>query len=345
MSYLMNTWYVAAWDNEVAEGALLARTLLDRPIVLFRNEEGAVHALADRCPHRFAPLSMGKLCGGAVQCPYHGLEFDGAGACVRNPHGDGAIPKAARVASFPVVERHSLIWIWMGDAAKADPAAIPDFSCLDGETQFVGKRYLHVKANYVLETDNIMDLSHIQFLHGSTLGSDAVAKAETEVKEDGNTVWSLRMTSGEIMPDFLYQAMGVPHGTVVDRWIDVRWDAPANMALFAGAVPTGGTRADGRSTPTCHLFTPETATTSHYWFSISFPKEIGEGGQQIAEAQIDGLKVPFSTEDLPMLEAQQNAMGDAEFWSLKPVLLVGDAGAIRARRVLDRLIAAERQAV
>ncbi|RJF84192.1 aromatic ring-hydroxylating dioxygenase subunit alpha [Azospirillum cavernae] len=344
MAYLMNCWYVAAWNHEVTNERPLARTLLDRPVVLFRDATGTAQALFDRCPHRFAPLSLGTLDGDTLRCAYHGLEFNGAGACTRNPHGNGTIPKAAKVAAFPVVERHSLIWIWMGDPAKADPAAIPDFACLDPDSQHVGKRYLRVKANYLLETDNIMDLSHIQFLHASTLGSNAVAQATTEVKEDGNTVWSLRMTHGEIMPAFLYQAMGIESGIPVDRWIDVRWNAPANMLLLAGAVPGGRPRGEGRDTPTCHLFTPETARTTHYWFSISFPKAMGPFGAQLAEEQIEGLSVPFRTEDLPMLEAQQNAIGDADFWSLKPILLAGDAAGVRARRVLERLIAAEQTA-
>ena len=107
MSYLRNAWTVAAWAHELDGGKLLARTLLDEPLVFFRNAQGQPQALLDRCPHRFAPLSMGKLCdgGASVQCPYHGLRFDGGGACVHNPHGDGRIPVAAKVRSYPVVER------------------------------------------------------------------------------------------------------------------------------------------------------------------------------------------------------------------------------------------------
>jgi vanillate O-demethylase monooxygenase subunit len=145
------------------------------------------------------------------------------------------------------------------------------------------------------------------------------------------------------MPDYLYKAMGVPHGLPVDRWIDVRWDAPANMLLDVGAVPTGGARSEGRSFLLPHLFTPETDKTTHYWFAFCMPKALGEFGRQVVEEQVEGLSIPFTNEDLPMLEAQQRMMGDADFWSLKPVLLPGDAGAIRARRVLDSLIAAEQK--
>jgi vanillate O-demethylase monooxygenase subunit len=113
------------------------------------------------------------------------------------------------------------------------------------------------------------------------------------------------------------------------------------MLLDAGAVATGLPRSEGRSFPLPHLFSPETDTTTHYWFSFCVPKAMGEHGKAIAEEQVQGLSVPFTNEDLPMLEAQQKMMGDADFWSLKPVLLAGDAGAVRARRLLDKMIAAE----
>ncbi|MFA7822963.1 Rieske 2Fe-2S domain-containing protein [Aeromonas dhakensis] len=341
MTFLRNVWYVAAWDNEIKPEELFARTLLNESVLFFRDENGKVQAIENRCPHRFAPLSMGKLCGSQVQCAYHGLQFNGSGACTHNPHGDGTIPRAAKVKAFPVVERYSLIWIWMGEPGSADESLIPDFSCMDPSHFYVAKRYLHARANYVLESDNILDLSHIQFLHPSTLGGEGVSQSITSVEQKGDTVWSYRQTVAEIMPEFLYAAMEIPSGTPVDRWIDVRWDAPACMLLLAGAVPTGRPRSEGRETPMPHLFTPETDKTTHYWFSFQMPHEMGPMGVEIAEQQISALNQPFSTEDLPMLEAQQQMIGDADFWALKPILLHGDAGAVRARRVLDKLIADE----
>lgn len=344
MTFLRNTWYPAAWDDEVQPGAMFHRTLLDEAVLLFRDSQGQAKAIGDRCPHRFAPLHLGTLVGDSVKCRYHGLEFDGSGACVHNPHGDGTVPKAAKVKAYPLVERYSLLWIWMGDAELADSALIPDFSCMDPEQSFVGKGYLHAKANYVLETDNIMDLSHIEFLHPGTLGGEGVKSALTSVSETGDTVWSNRQTVAEIMPEFLYNAWNIPYGTRVDRWIDVRWDAPASLLLHSGAVATGRPREEGISTPIPHLFTPETATTTHYWFAMCFPRSMGELGQRLAEEQLQAIYQPFREEDLPILEAQQQMMGDTPFWDLKPVLLIGDAGAIRARRVLDRLIAGEQSA-
>lgn len=343
MSFLRNTWHVAAWDDELKIGGMLHRTLLNEPVLLLRDNSGKVHALRDRCPHRFAPLHLGSFDGNAVQCRYHGLKFNGSGTCVHNPHGE--IPKAAKVQTYPLVELHSMLWIWMGDAAKADVSLIPDFSFQNPEHAFVGKDYLSVRSSYLLEIDNIMDLSHIEFLHPTTLGSSGVSKGRFEAAQEGDTVWSKRLTDAEIMTDDLCDAMGVPRGAPVDRWINVRWTAPANMALFAGAVASGRPHSEGRETPTTHCFTPETETTTHYWFSISFPKSLGEVGAHLAQEQIKFLRPPFELEDLPMLEAQQNSMGAAEFWSLKPILLAGDAAGVRVRRTLTKLIAQEQSGI
>lgn len=341
MNFLKNAWYVAAWNSEIQSGQLFKRTLLNQSLVFFRDTKEQIKALLDRCPHRFSPLSMGKLCGESIQCPYHGLQFDGSGACTHNPHGDHSIPRAARVQSYITAEKHSLVWIWMGDADKADEALIPDFSCLSPDKYYIAKRYLHMKANYILETDNIMDLSHIQFLHPTTLGSDSVSQAVSRTEQKGSTVWSYRMTNSEILPEFLYSAMGIESGTLVDRWIDVRWDPPSYMLLQSGAVPTGCGRHEGAQREFPHLFTPETDSTTHYWFGVPVPLADGDAGIQVAEHHASAVEVPFSTEDLPMLEAQQLSMGGSNFWELKPVLLVGDSGAVRARRVLDKLIDSE----
>lgn len=234
-----------------------------------------------------------------------------------------------------------MIWVWMGDARLADKGLVPDFGFQDPTRFFVGKEYLHVRSNYCLEIENILDLSHTEFMHAATLGSSGISKARYESKQDGATVWSNRLTNAEIMNDELSDAMGVPRRTPVDRWINVRWSAPANMAIFAGAVRTGRPHSEGRETPTAHCFTPETDTTTHYWFSISFPKTLGDTGSRMAQDQIKYVRAPFELEDLPMLEQQQRNIGNADFWGLKPVLLPGDAAGVRARRLLEKLISQE----
>lgn len=341
MAFLRNSWYVAAWDDEVQPGRMLHRRILDEPVLLFRDAGGAVKALLDRCPHRFAPLHLGTIQDGVIQCHYHGLKFDGSGECVHNPH--GAIPRAARTRSFPAVERHGFIWLWMGEADRADASSIPDYGFQDAARSHVGKGYLHVKSSYLLEIDNIMDLSHTEFVHPTTLGSSGISVGDYTSSQDGQTVWSNRKTHGEIMTDDLCDAMGVPRRVPIDRWIHVRWIAPANMAIYAGAVPAGSPTEGARETPGSHCFTPETDRTSHYWFSICFPKSLGEEGAKMAREQISYIKAPFELEDLPLLEEQQAAIGDVDLLDLKPVLLAGDAGGVKARRILSKLIAEEQQ--
>jgi vanillate O-demethylase monooxygenase subunit len=339
MAYLENAWYVAGWDDEVPKDGVLSRRLLGDPILLFRDETGTVRALHGVCPHRYAPLARGKLVENMVQCGYHGLGFAADGACIHSPF--GAPPKTMRLRAYPVVERHSAIWIWMGDADRADAALIPDFGFNDPSLAWVGKGYLNVKAGYELEIENILDLSHVQFLHPTTLGSDKVSDGHYAWRQDGDAVWSNRDIHGEMMTAELATAMGLAPGTLADRWVHVRWNAPANMAIFAGAVARGRPKDEGRETPTAHLFTPETAHSSHYWYSIAFPRAMGNLGEQMAQEQVRFLSVPFELEDLPMLEDQQANIGDRDFREIKLGWLPGDAAGARARNLLYTMIDAE----
>ena len=341
MSYLLNSWYLAAWSSEVKAGALFHRRMLDENVVLFRKSDGVPYALGDRCPHRFAPLHMGKLVNDVVQCPYHGLQFNSEGRCVLNPH--GPVPAAARVRQFPVVERYSALWIWMGDPAKADPELIVRFDFLSPQEWYVGTGHLRINAHYELETDNILDLSHIEFLH-PLFASEAVRRAQIQSVQEGDTVWCKRFIVRDSPPDFIRNGFQIPDGELVDRWLDVRWNAPATMVLYAGGVISGQPRESGLEVQQAHVFTPETPTTTHYFHSISFPRSLGEQGAQLAQDSVASLRGPFETEDKPILEGIAHNMGDAGFWDLRPALLSIDGAAVLARRILEKKIQAERSA-
>jgi phenylpropionate dioxygenase-like ring-hydroxylating dioxygenase large terminal subunit len=343
MTYLRNAWTIAAWSSELLAGQLLARTLLDEPLVFYRDAAGQPRALADRCPHRFAPLSMGQFCdgGASVQCPYHGLRFDGSGACVHNPHGDGRIPQAARVRSYPLVERWSALWIWMGDPAGADASTIPSFPFNDPEHWAVGTGSMMIDAPYELEIDNILDLSHIEFMH-PLFASEAVRRAKVECEQDGDTVWSKRfMANDSDVPDFIRQVFQVPSGAV-DRWLHVRWNAPAVMALWAGGVAAGQAPEQGIVSQQAHCFTPESKDRTHYFYSIAFPRAMGPMAEALAAENVQALRFPFEHEDKPIVEAVGRRMAGAALFDLKPVLLPGDAAAVRARRVLQVLTEKDR---
>jgi len=336
--YWLNTWYVAGFSDEVAGTRLLARRLLDRPLVFFRKPDGRVAALDDRCPHRFAPLSAGKLCeeGAALQCPYHGLRFDGNGRCVHNPHSKGSIPTAARVASYPVEDRHGLLWWWPGAPALANPDLIPDYSAIAGahpDGSFRG--YLPTRCHYELLVDNILDLTHADYLHAGTLGNGSLTRAKAHITDvDERTLNVTWLSSGERAPPAFAAHLRHPEERT-DQWTEVTWTAPGNMLLHVGATLLGEDRSQGVDVLTAHVATPETGSSTHYWFwaTRTFAVSAAEN------ARIRSfVEYAFAQQDKPMLEAQQQNMDGADFWALKPVLLPSDAAAVRVRRKLAKLM-------
>ncbi|WP_416425100.1 aromatic ring-hydroxylating dioxygenase subunit alpha [Pseudomonas sp. App30] len=339
MKYLLNTWYVAAWADEISAADLLARTLLEQPILFFRDSQGSVQAIYDRCPHRFAPLHEGKRVGDSIQCAYHGLHFDGSGACAHNPHGDGKIPKAACVRSYPVVERDGLIWFWPGDVALADESSIADFAFYQqAPAAAKGKGYLPTKANYELLSDNIMDLSHVDYLHPDTLGGGALSSARAEVQElPDNKVRISWWAPNEAPPPAFGAHLKDP--SIADVWADVVWHPPGYMLLRSGATEPGAAVEDGPHSVNLHLMTPQDAGNTHYFYANT--RSFERDNQPLNDFIQQMLLGVFANEDKPMVEAQQRQMGNVDLLGLNPVLLPVDAGAIRCRRVLKRLIDSE----
>lgn len=339
MTFLKNAWTIAAWIKELpTEGTLFHRTLLGQPVVFYRRANGTLAALADRCPHRFAPLHMGQVVDDALQCAYHGLRFDATGACVHNPHGDCRIPAAAKVAAYPVIERHLAVWIWMGDAALADPALIPDYSFLEAALATARNTgYLPTRANYQLLADNIMDLSHVDYLHPTTLGGGSLTRAQATVTEQGDRVlirWDVKQDS---VPPAFAQLLPDPSATA-DQWTEVVWTAPGLMELCHYIEQPGHQMV----TRALHMMTPETETTTHYFYANTRNYLADDDAYN---RQFDTVfTAVFTHEDKPMAEAQQRNMGGTDLLALKPVLLAPDAGAMRARRKLAALLAKEQAA-
>lgn len=344
MEFLRNTWYVALWAQDLAPSAIVGRIFLDEPIVLFRQADGTIGALEDMCPHRFAPLRLGKLTRGhAIQCGYHGLEFDHSGACILNPHGNGHIPPALRVRSYPVAEKHTLIWIWMGDRA-ADPATIPDFSFLDGNDQVSRRDWLLMNANYELIIDNLLDLSHTAFLHDGILGNEETIKAEAEFRETENSLFVGRAMSNVKIPGF-FDLMFRRDGRRVDSWADMNWHQPGCMINSTGVTLPGASRSEGTGIYGLHFLTPETATSTYYHFAgVRWnPVKWGEPIDREIMEQIAAVRRhAFEFQDKIVIEAQQQAMTRGKNRALRPVLLDTDRGPVRYRRILERLIARDR---
>lgn len=330
--FLKNGWYMIGWANELADN-LLARTIIDMPVVVFRDSSGTARAIQDRCPHRFAPLSSGVRKGDAIMCHYHGLTFDGTGACVDNPLG-GPIPAACRVSAYPIVEQDSMLWVWLGDPALAGTTKIVRFPWLTDDGMRSVHGYTQVNAHYELLTDNLMDLTHAKFLHPG-FGGDAYSPRNS-MEADTDTVLSKYIVENIDNPEFPENAWSA-HGQKVDIWDDIRWNAPATLHLNSGVVLTGRPREEGCDIPSAHVITPATADKCHYFWGSALPKE----SPLSDEGFIEVLSQAFDTEDKPMIESAQLRMNGADFWELGPVLLATDAPAVRVRRILREMIANE----
>lgn len=344
MNFIRNAWYVACWSAEVKVGAMFNRRLLDEPIVFFRKPDGSAVALQDRCPHRFVPLHMGTIRGDRIECGYHGLQFDCSGSCVKNPHGDGKIPAAARVRSYPVQDKHGFLWIWMGDGDGAG-AAIPDYSMIEPDSGYLTSTggYIHIKSNYELMAENLLDLSHITYLHDGLLGSPEQVGADQTVKEHGAEIHCNRWMPDISVPgifDMLYKR----DGKQVDMWTNMRWVPPSNFILDSGVHAAGlAEREDHGWYYGAHILTPEGPYTTHYHFAAAMPRGTSltpEEAAKFAELR----RFAFQEQDKPMLDAQQEAIGTRNFWDMKPVLLTIDAGPVRMRRALERMLLAEQAA-
>src|SRR5262245_19122864 len=339
--FVRNAWYVAAWDHEVTR-EMRRRIILDEPVLLFRTESGKPVALEDRCCHRQAQLSMGRLVGNVVHCRYHGLQFDTTGRCIKVPSQD-MVPASARIRAYPVVERNHWIWIWTGDPAKADPALIEDFRWLDDPAWRFGGSYLHVDANYLLVVENLLDTTHLPFLHPNTLGTDTFARSEFDVKRDGDRITVTRWLMNELPAPFHKQMGAFPDGMKVDRWQFTHFAPPYFVKLDVGSAPTG---EGARSAPersrwmgmyNLNAITPETDKTAHYFFAQAYNFKLDEPWvSPMLKTQVHNIFL----EDMAMIKAQQENMDLGP----SPVTNFGqDKAWVAMRGIIQRLINQERQ--
>ena len=342
--FIRNTWYIAAWADELQEKPL-ARRICDDPVVLFRDQHGKAAALADRCCHRSAPLSLGSVVAGNIQCGYHGLAFDGSGACVAVP-GQSYISDGARVRSYPVVEKDQFLWIWMGEAARADASAIVDFPYHNDHAHWPNKHDCYrINGNYMLMVDNLMDLTHLGYLHAKTVGGNPAAHVNAEMKTD-RTPTGIKFTRwmrNSVPPPSYVKAAGFQGR--VDRWQEFEWVAPSSVLQWTGAADVGtgaceGAREGGFQFRLFHGLTPETETSCFYFWSCANGYRQNEPE---ATEQLYREIAPTFVEDKEMVEAQQARL--SEFGEHGLVNIVSDANRVIMRRFIDRLIAEEQGAL
>jgi len=347
-TYLKNCWYAAAFSDEVADTPF-ARTLLDQPMVIYRRSDGSPAMLLDRCPHRFAPLSMGKVVGDDLQCPYHGLRFNGSGACVANPHMKSGGPlKAADTLAYPLMEKYGFIWFWPGDPARADEDAMPRIDFLDRPDRFsTVKNRLHVRGNYQLIVDNLLDLSHAAFIHPQFSGAErspeellAATKQRLERRE--RSLANHRTREGLPAPAATRKLFGYDDHTPVTSRTTMIWHPPAMLDFPAGVWADDEPEEDGAHIPQFHVITPETALSSHYFFINGRNRRRDD--PEVDAAMLAMFELAFKQQDEPIIEAVQARMGEVtDIDALNPVLLQSDAAPVTARRMLAAMIAAEAQ--
>ncbi|MBP0617461.1 aromatic ring-hydroxylating dioxygenase subunit alpha [Jiella sp. KSK16Y-1] len=336
--YPLNVWYAAAWDTDIKR-ALFPRTICNKKIVFYRKSDDSIVAMDDACWHRLVPLSMGKLDGDRVTCAYHGLKFGPDGRCVFMPSQETINPSAA-VRTYPVVEKHRFIWIWMGDPALADPATVPDLHWNDDPDWAGDGAYIHAKGEYRLVVDNLMDLTHETFVHAGSIGNDAVAEAPFVTTHGDRKAQVTRWMIDVEAPPFWEMQLQKPGN--VDRWQIINFEAPATIAIDVGVAPHGtgapeGDRSQGVNGFVLNTMTPETDSTCHYFWSFVRNHHLTE--QRWTTMIREGVKRLFG-EDEVIFEAQQKAMEanpDKVFYNLNI-----DSGSMWARRLIDRMVAEER---
>jgi phenylpropionate dioxygenase-like ring-hydroxylating dioxygenase large terminal subunit len=335
--FVRNCWYVIAWDHEVPRDGLFSRKVLGEAILLFRTEDDRIVALRDRCPHRLAPLSKGRKEGDNVRCGYHGLLFDATGRCIEIP-GAETVPAKVRVQRYPVAVKNKWVFVWMGEEAKADTALLPDnFSCDDPGWDYV-PGYLHYETPQALICDNLLDFSHLSYVHEKTLGgTTAIAQARAEIEAVPRGIRVTRRVH-DVPPPPYYKAVREIAGNL-DRWFIYDFILPGTLLMHSGGRPVEDGEGDMRRAVrlhSCQTVTPETETSTHYFFQQS--RRVEDGDHSIAEALYRSLVVAFE-EDRAMITAQAQSIEDDP--AAPMMLLAIDAAVVRFRKLVADMVTAE----
>ena len=338
MKYVKEAWYPVVWADRVGR-ELTRHVVLEEPIVIYRLENGDIAALRDACPHRLAPLSLGKLKGDNIECGYHGMTFDRSGKCVLIP-GQDIIPSSAVVRSYPLEVKYGLVWLYMGDPKNADPNKIfhlkqygqEGWHAVQGDT-------LRIECNYLSLCDNLLDPAHVTFVHATTLGTPAGATVPVtnEYRNNEITVWRW-IRNGPVIP--LFEKFGGLKG-LVDRWHYYNYSAPCYFSIDMGSCPTGAIpdmerRSEGIQMHTCHVLTPvDERTVLQHWFYV---RNFRTDEHNIDHEMNTSLDMAFKEDKVILESIQREEERDPNF---KRIVLGIDAAPLKMRRMVDKLIDTE----
>lgn len=340
-NYPRYMWWVAARSDEVTTKPML-RWLLETPVVLYRLEDGTPAALYNRCSQRWAPLSEGHVTGNKIICPYHGMEFNTNGHCTKAPT-QTMMPKTAQIPAFTVREAGAFIWIWMGDAdaIDRDPPDVsyqtdPDWTFLTG--------YYEVAANWVLIRENVLDLTHIAFLHKNTFKQDDWITAP-DTYMDGETVcYEQEFDLAPLSPLFS-AGMGLPEDKPIKRTQVGRM--PTLAISFSDwnvhdPAPEAGRRSDFIMRG-CHIVTPAHRGKTHYFWGAAF--DVPELSQDVATKTKNSVIEAFD-EDKHLLEKMQAQIAaDPRGMDFLEVTLGADGAGIKVRQILNKKLAAKGRSI
>jgi phenylpropionate dioxygenase-like ring-hydroxylating dioxygenase large terminal subunit len=335
--YLLNSWYCAAESLEVGRTPV-ARTILNKPIVLYRQADGTPVALDDACPHRRAPLHLGTVIGDNLRCGYHGLTFAPNGKCIWIP-GQDRIPARARVRSYPICEKYGWLWLWLGDADAVDLSLLPDFSPFHGPYWTTVYVMVRIEAAALLMVDNLMDLSHVAFVHSATIGSEQDYDPEQSWEHGNRQLTQTRLAKNmEPAPWFVAQGLG----SLQDQTKIITYYPYSNVTVEVKITEPGKHFGKGRFNwhmMTYDILTPETDTSCFFFGAMSRNYQIHDA--EFSESLRTSV-VPLIAEDKNIVEATQKGLTRAP--DAKCVAINADTGLFQARRMLDELLAAEAHA-
>jgi vanillate O-demethylase monooxygenase subunit len=277
-----------------------------------------------------------------LQCGYHGLEMGTDGKTVQMP--------GQRVRGFPaikayaVVERYGFVWVWPGDQAQADEAKMPVFAFFDNPAWAYGGGLYHVKADYRLMIDNLMDLTHETYVHANSIGQPEIDETPCETKVEGDQVILQRHMQGIQAPPFWQMAMsanGLDPQAKVDRWQICRFTPPTHIMIDVGVALAGHGGFDAPPEVKAYsvvvdFITPETETS--HWYHWGMARQFKPEDAALTDKIRAGQGGIFN-EDMEMLQLQQANISQ---WPERKLLMLNiDSGGVQSRRIIDRLLAQE----
>ena len=339
--FLKNAWYVAAWSNEVNHD-LQQILVLGEKICLYRNNNDNVVALEDACPHRKLPLSNGRIKNDGVECGYHGLTFNNQGKCIWAP-GDGKIPPKAKVHAYPIQEKYDLVWIWMGDPKLADPSSIIDITNFDNPEWGVNRgEAMELNCNYLLMCDNLLDPTHVAWVHQSSFAQSETKDAPLNVTHtDEGYIVHRWMMDAEPAPFYKKIIEFEGHCDRLQHY-EVRYPAHALIRAVFTPAGTGGVNGtlDEKTfvMDSYNFMTPTTESqTRYYWFQL---RNIRPNDKALSKIMSDDVQHAFE-EDRIVLNAVQIGLNEKKSPTID---LSIDSGQLRFRRQLAKKIEEEMSA-